>query len=124
MSGRLRNMKANPPHPHTLTPAQRGQIVQRVIVEGWSAAAAANAARLPEPLVAAWVGDFRRNGMASLRNKPGRTVAAEIRQLRLLSSARSLVRRMTGSLRWLFLPTPLDPPSPIRRSHDDLRGSS
>jgi hypothetical protein len=124
MRGRLRSMKAHPPHSHTLTPAQRGQIVQRVIVDGWSPAAAANAARLPERLVAAWVTDFRRNGMASLRNKPGRTVAAEIRQLRLLSSLRVLFRRMTGGLRWLFLPTALDPPSPIRHSHDDLRGSS
>jgi hypothetical protein len=124
MSGRLRSMKAHPSHPHTLTPAQRGQIVQRVIRDGWSPAAAANAARLPEPLVAAWVVDFRRNGMASLRNKPGRTVAAEIRQVRLLSSTRALFRRVTSGLRWLFLPTALDQPAPIRRSHDDLRGSS
>ena len=44
MRGRWRGMKARSPQSHTLTPAQRGQIVQRVIVDGWSTAAVARAA--------------------------------------------------------------------------------
>ena len=124
MRGRLRSMKAHPPHSHTLTPAQRGQIVQRVIVEGWSVAAAANAARLPERLVAARVADFRRYGMASLRHRPGKTVAAEIAQLRLLRSSRAFFRSIASGLRRLFALHRPASPLPIRRSQDDRRGGS
>jgi Helix-turn-helix domain len=48
---------------------QRGQIIQRVLVDGWSAAQAAAVFGLPERRVARWVADYRRRGMASLRDE-------------------------------------------------------
>jgi hypothetical protein len=47
--------------------ARRGQIIQRVLVEGWSTARAAAAFGIQERRVARWVADYRRHGMASLR---------------------------------------------------------
>jgi hypothetical protein len=51
-----------------ITPAERGLVVQRVLVEGWSVAEAAAASRHPETRVERWVAAYRRRGMASLRN--------------------------------------------------------
>jgi Helix-turn-helix domain len=119
MRGRWRGMKARSPQPHTLTPAQRGQIVQRVIVDGWSTAAVAHAANVPERLVVAWVADFRRHGMASLRHKPGKTVAG---RRRVFHWTRRFALMMANGLRWLFLPNRPLSPSPIRRSQDDRWG--
>ncbi|HEX3863004.1 MAG TPA: helix-turn-helix domain-containing protein [Stellaceae bacterium] len=51
-----------------ITAAQRGQIVQRVLVDGWSAAQAAATSGVSEREVARWVAAYRRYGMASLRN--------------------------------------------------------
>jgi transposase-like protein len=50
---------------------ERGQIIQRVLVEGWSEAAAAAEYGVPERSVAAWVKSYRRLGMASLRRESG-----------------------------------------------------
>jgi hypothetical protein len=122
MAWRWRSMKGVSVHPSTLTAAQRGQIVQRVIVDGWTIADAADAARLPDRLVAAWVVDYQRHGMASLRHRPGKTVAAEYIRRRFLRPARLLNRGMAIGMRWLFASQ--RPPSPIRRSQDDRRGGS
>ena len=46
---------------------QRGQIIQRVLVDGWSTRQAAAACGIPERRIARWVADYRRDGMASLR---------------------------------------------------------
>jgi len=54
-----------------VTAAEQGHIVQRVLVDGWSAAQAAAAYRLDEKRVARWVVAYRRHGMASLRNEAG-----------------------------------------------------
>lgn len=113
-------MKARSPQPQTLTAAQRGQIVQRVIVDGWSTAAVASAAKVPERLVAAWVADFRRQGMASLRHKPGKSIP----QLRLLRSSHRLLPAIANGLRRLFAPRRPLSPSPIRGVQDDRRGGS
>ena len=51
--------------------ARRGHIVQRVLVDGWSPARAAQAFAIEERRVAAWVADYRRRGMASLRDDEG-----------------------------------------------------
>jgi hypothetical protein len=48
--------------------ATRGQIVQRVLVDGWSAAQAAAAFEVGERQVVRWVAAYRRHGMASLRD--------------------------------------------------------
>jgi transposase len=125
MAGRWRSMKGRSSPSHALTAAQRGHIVQRVIVDGWSIADAAAAAHVPARLVAAWVADYRRRGMASLRHRPGKTVAAEIVKLRLLLPARLVFRGGAVAISWLFARERRPaPPSPIRRSQDDRRGGS
>lgn len=51
---------------------RRGQIIQRVLVDGWSTAQAAAVFGFPERRIARWVADYRRRGMASLReDDPG-----------------------------------------------------
>jgi transposase-like protein len=109
-----------------LTAAQRGRIVQYVIVEGWSSAETAAAFGLRERLVAGWVADYRRHGMASLRDRPDKTVAAAVIRRHLLRPLRGLWRGIARAMRWL-----LDcrwPPAavtePLRRSRDDQHGGS
>jgi transposase len=63
--------------------ARRGQIVQRVLVDGWSAAQAAMAFGVDERDVARWVVAYRRLGMASLRDDAA-TGPAPLRWLRRL----------------------------------------
>jgi hypothetical protein len=107
-----------------ITPAQRGQIIQRILVEGWTSAEAAAVISVPERLVDAWVADYRRYGMASLRYVPRKTVAAEILRLWL--------GRPVRAVSWAISSLPLRPtvrelppsPSPLRRSNDDRRGGS
>jgi hypothetical protein len=47
---------------------KRAQIIQRVLVDGWSPAMAAAVFELPERRIARWVSDYKRRGMASLRD--------------------------------------------------------
>ncbi len=47
---------------------QRGQIIQRVLVDGWSPGQAAAAFGVEERRVARWISAYRRHGMASLRD--------------------------------------------------------
>ncbi|MBV8738431.1 MAG: helix-turn-helix domain-containing protein [Alphaproteobacteria bacterium] len=115
-------MKSSAPHPNTLSPAQRGLAVQRVIVDGWTMSAAAAAAGVPERFVAAWVADFREDGMASLRQRPGKTIATDYVHRRLLRPARLGLRGIGSVMRWLFALDQPVPPSPIRQSRDDRRG--
>ena len=75
--------------------AQRGQIIQRVLVDGWSPAQAAAAFGLQERRVARWVADYRRHGMASLREDE----AAERVHLRWLRRIYTAVSRCIGGLR-------------------------
>jgi|GEM_PF-1156520 hypothetical protein len=114
-------MKSRSPQSHTFSAAQRGLVVQRVIVDGWSVRTAARAAGLPERLVAAWVADFRRAGMASLRGRSGRTVLADRVRRFFVDPALFVARIVARGLRWLLA---LDSPqsAPIRRWHDDRRG--
>lgn len=86
-----------------LTRAQRGQLIQRIIVDGWSCAEAAAACRVEERLVAAWVADYRRHGMASLRRAPKETVAGGIVQLRVSRPVQSLLRCVLDAVRRPFL---------------------
>ena len=115
-------MKNRPAKSIALTPAQRGQIVQRILVEGWTSADAAAVTGVPERLLDAWVADYRRYGMASLRHVPRKTAAAEILRLWL--------GRPVRALSWAIFNLPRRPsardlpasPSPLRRSNDDRRG--
>ena len=69
-----------------LRPVKRAQIIQRVLVDGWTPAQAAVAFELPERRVARWVNDYKQRGMASLRDdEPGERIAP--RCLRPLTSA-------------------------------------
>lgn len=118
-SARWRGMKRPVSRPRTITVAQRGQIVQRVIVDGWTSAKAAATFGVPQRLVDAWVADFRQHGMASLRHRPGMTVAAEIVQLTVSRPARSLLRKISGGVRRLFAVAAPVHPVPLRRSNKD-----
>src|SRR5271168_4036185 len=111
---RWRGMKKRSTEPVALTPAQRGQIVQRVIVDGWTSAEAAAAVGVPERLVDAWVADYRRHGMASLCHVPRKTVAAEILRLWLGRPVRAVSRAISNGLRRLFVHEPPPSPSPLR----------
>jgi transposase-like protein len=113
----------NPPsHRPKLTVAQRGQIVQRVIVDGWSSAAVAASFGVPKRLVDVWVADFRRNGMASLRYEPGTTIGAEMLQVKFSRPARAILRKISIGLRRLLILEPPVQPLRLRRSSQDGPG--
>jgi transposase-like protein len=119
---RWRGMKKRSTEPVALTPAQRGQIVQRVIVDGWTSAEAAAAVGVPERLVDAWVADYRRHGMASLRHVPRKTVAAEILRLWLGRPVSAVSRTVSTGLRRLSARQQPTSPSSLDRLNDDRRG--
>jgi transposase-like protein len=107
----------------SLTPAQRGRIVQRILVDGWTSAEAAASFDVPERLVDAWIADYRRCGMASLRHAPCKTVANEVVRIRFLRPLRTLIGGVVGRVRRFYAPA--RPASPARlRSNDDRRGGS
>jgi transposase-like protein len=118
---RWRGMKKRSTEPVALTPAQRGQIVQHVIVDGWTSAEAAAAVGVPERLVDAWVADYRRHGMASLRHVPRKTVAAEILRLWLGRPVRAVSRASANGLHRLFARERPTSPAPLGRLNDDRR---
>ncbi len=124
MFARWRNMKKNPAEAAARTPAQRGQIIQRVIVDDWTCAEAAAAAGLPEQLVDAWVSAFRQHGMASLRHAARNPVAGALVHLRLRKPARSVWAVLSSGLGRWFLPNRSTEPASLRRSQDDRRGGS
>jgi hypothetical protein len=74
-----------------VSPAQRGQIIQRVLVEGWSPGQAGAALGIAERQVVHWITAYRRFGMASLRDD------AAVEYL----PAGSLRRLRTSIARWL-----------------------
>jgi transposase-like protein len=122
MFARWRGMKDGSAKRRTLTPVERGRIVQRVIVDGWTSAEAASAFSVRERLIIAWVADYRRYGMASLRDTPGKTAAAIVVQRRLLRPVRAVLRRLASRVPWFFAPERPAAPSPLLRSNDDRRG--
>ena len=122
MFARWLGMKKRSAKRVSLTPAQRGQIVQRVMVDGWTSADAAAAVGLPERLVDAWVADYRRDGMASLRHVPRKTVAAEILRLWLGRPVHVVSRLISNGRRRLFARRQLTSPSSLDRLNDDRRG--
>jgi len=81
--------------------AQRGQIVQRVLVDGWSTAQAAATFGLQERRVARWVADYRRDGMASrrLRGAVARCYGGVRRGFGLVEPAPCIELRRTGDKR-------------------------
>lgn len=107
-----------------ITQVQQGQIIQRVLVDGWSPAEAAAAFDLEARLVKTWVADYRRHGMASLYRPPSRSLATEIFRRRLAWPLSAGLRRVAGTLRRVFVREPVAEPSPLRQVPDDRRGGS
>jgi transposase-like protein len=99
--------------------AQRGQIVQRVLVDGWTSVEVAAAFGVPRRIVEVWVSDFRRHGMASLRQEPGRTFAAEMVRSTVWRPVRAMWRKLLIGLRGSIAPEPLAQPLPLRHSNKD-----
>ncbi len=64
--------------------AERGCVIQRVMVDRWSPAQAGAHYGVPERQVARWVAAYRRHGMASLRDDAGldRATGRWMRRLR------------------------------------------
>jgi len=65
---------------------RRGQIIQRILVDGWSPAEAAAFLGVEERQVVQWVAAYRRDGMASLRGEAasGRAPRRWVRRLRAM----------------------------------------
>ena len=97
--------------------AQRGQIIQLVLVDGWSAAQAAEAFLIEERQIARWVADYRRHGMASLHAD----YATESLHHRWIRALRGWLLRCFGGLRRIGSRTEPAPCIVLRRAGDDLR---
>ena len=100
--------------------AQRGQIVQRVLVDGWSTAQAAATFGLQERRVARWVADYRRDGMASLREND----AGELLWQRWIRRLRGAVARCYGGVRRGFGLVEPAPCIELRRTGDKRGGGN
>jgi len=102
----------------TLAAAKRGQIVQRVLVDGWSVRQAAGVFGIDERCVARWVSAYRRRGMASLRCDD---TAPERAYRRLVLVLQLLLPQPFGSLRRLVGRSQQEPATFIvlRRGRDD-----
>ena len=72
--------------------ATRGQIVQRILVDGWSVAQTAAVFEVGERQVVRWVAAYRRHGMASLRDD----VAAQAAPRRWFRQLVLALRRLTA----------------------------
>jgi transposase-like protein len=119
LSARSRVMKNTELRRRTISVAQRGQIVQRVLVDGWTSIEAAAAFGVPKRIVEVWVIDFRRHGMASLRQDRGRTLASEMLRFTVWRPVRVMWRKLLISLRGSLAPEPLVQPLPLRHSNHD-----
>lgn len=118
----MRDMKNHMSRRPAITIAKRGQIIQRVLVDGWTSGAVAQSFDVPERLVDLWVADYRRDGMASLRHKPRKTIAAEIVHVTVWRPLCAIHRKISIGLRRLFAMDDRVPPLPLRRSNKDGRG--
>lgn len=94
-------------------------MIQRIIVDGWSIGEAAAALDVPERVVAAWVAEYRRHGMASLRDAPVRTVGTEIVQARISRPVKAAFRKIWHGLRKAFVVDAAVRPVPLRRSNKE-----
>jgi transposase-like protein len=77
-----------------VTAAQRGQIIQHVLVDRWTPAQTAAAYGIAERHVERWVEAYRRHGMASLRAD----AAADGLPRRWLRRLRALTARISAAL--------------------------
>ena len=104
--------------PQIITPVQRALIIQRVIVDRWTIDRVAATFGVPERLVARWIVDYRRNGMASLHDAPSRTLTAEIVQVAIWRPVKTI--RKIWQVAWnTFIRDAAVQPLPLRRSSKD-----
>jgi hypothetical protein len=101
-----------------ISPAKRGQIIQRVLVEGWSPARAGAAFGIAERQVARWVAAYRRFGMASLHGE----AATEYLAAGWVRRLRSVVARWYGEARRGFGTDLAAHCVELRQHQDDRRG--
>lgn len=78
--------------------ARRGQVIQRILVDGWSPAKAAAFLGVEERQVVQWVAAYRRDGMASLRSDAPSERAPRrwVRRLRAMMARVFLLRGDDG----------------------------
>ena len=112
-------MRNAPPGSHTITVPRRALIVQRVLVDGWTSAKVAANFGVLERQVDAWVADYRRYGMTSLRRAASETLLANILRFFISRPVRKIAFRMARGFRRLFVAEPLSRPLPLSRSKDD-----
>jgi hypothetical protein len=74
---------------------RRGQIIQRILVDGWSPAEAAAFLGVEERQVVQWVAAYHRDGMASLRDDPA-SERAPRRWVRRLRAMMARIFRLRG----------------------------
>jgi transposase-like protein len=109
--------------PPAITVPRRALIIQRVLVDGWTSAEVAATFDVSEHQVDAWVADYRRLGMASLRHAAGGPLTAKIMRLTGSRPVRAAALRMANGLRRLVAGEPPPQPLVLRRSKDDRTGS-
>jgi hypothetical protein len=102
----------------TITTAQRALIIQRVIVDDWTIDKTAATFGVPERAVAAWVVDYRRRGMASLRGASSRTLGAELVQ-GTISRLAAVLRRIWRGLQKVAATDAAVQPSPLRHTNQE-----
>jgi len=112
-------MKTISIHPRTITTTQRALLIQRIIVDEWTIDKAAATFDVPEWLIAAWVADYRRHGMASLRDAASRTLGAEFFQLTVSRPIKVAFRKIWHGLRNPLVAAAAAQPLPLRRSNKD-----
>jgi transposase-like protein len=110
-------MTETPTKTRTITAAQRGQIIQRVLVDGWSPGQAAAAVGVGERQLIRWVAAYKRHGMSSLRGDLS-TESAPYRWVRRLRAG--LARSFTA-FRGEYGNTPSASCVPLRRGGDHGR---
>ena len=89
------------------------------MVDHWTSAEAAAAFGVPRRLVDMWVADFRRYGMASLREDYRWTLATGMMQFAIWRPLRAALRRFSVGLRASVRGAPLVQPLPLRQSNKD-----
>src|SRR6266513_235215 len=72
---------------------KRAQIIQRVLVDGWSPAQTAAVFAVPERRIARWVEDYRRRGVALLHRVAARLRPRRAGALRRLAAHRRQAAR-------------------------------
>jgi len=108
-----------PPRRRTISTVQRGQIVQRVIVDGWTNDEVARAFGVPRRLVEVWVADYRRYGMASLRQDAGRSIVVDLLQVVVWRPLRARLHKILMGVSGSLEPDPPVETLPLRHSSKD-----